>query len=151
HLAPSTMALLVNSAHLTALAELTLIRFVPPDAALVELSAATGVPHLTALDLRDTLLGDDRLGVVLRSPLMARLKHLGLAVNPITDDGARLIAAYPALAKLERLDLARTQIGDLGARALLQSPHLNALKELRLTATRRITPPVREELRIRFG
>ena len=48
------------------------------------------------------------------------------------DEGLAALASSPVLAAVKRLYLARNPIGDEGARALADSPHVGALRELGL-------------------
>jgi uncharacterized protein (TIGR02996 family) len=96
-----------------------------------------------------TALGD-RLDDLLASPLLGRLRGLGLGNEPLGDSGAAKLAACPHLAGLTALNVRYCRLHDAGVTALVTSPVLTRLTELDLHGAR-ITPETREELRKRFG
>lgn len=141
HITPEGLALLARSPHLQRLEFLGLLAHRLGEAGYRALTAGrterrgadiSPFPHLQSLDLSETRPASAGLALLLRSPLMARLRHLHLRNNRLGPAGARAIAAAPAAAGLKFLSLWTCSLKDEGAEALAGSPHLAGLRGLDL-------------------
>ena len=95
--------------------------------------------------------GSDRdIAVIVRSPSLDNLQHLGVWHGNVTDRGLKSLADWPAAISLKSIDLKDNAITDAGAFALADSPYLGPLRRLDLYRTR-IGPMGRQRLRDRFG
>jgi hypothetical protein len=86
--------------------------------------AKAPVLHAKLTDARDCL------DALLASPLLERLRSLGLRQNRLDDGHARALAASPHLRKLRWLDLSANQLGEQGIDTLAAAS-ANSLAELR--------------------
>jgi uncharacterized protein (TIGR02996 family) len=140
------------------------------------LAGAEALGRLTALKLHNTGLGDSGLAAIARSPLLPRLKELGLCNCAVTADGLRsfddapralsleslelaggdgdriaaLIARSPWAAGLKSLSLGYSRLGDAGVAALAGSEFLTNLAELDITSNAASVASI-ARLRERFG
>jgi uncharacterized protein (TIGR02996 family) len=146
---PQGVARLVNSKKLAELHELVLLGCADDRASMVALSEATGLPRLRSLCLTSNNVGDARLRLLLKSPLLCHLEELIIAGNKIRDGGAKALAECESLKGLKSLCLNGNQIGEEGAKALLESPCLMALEELD-AQWQKISEATRSKLRKRF-
>ena len=89
-----------------------------------QLYAAAPIRHLDLLDVKE------HAGELFGSPLLARIRSLGLGRMQLGDDEARLLAASPYVSGLCWLDLAANRIGQAGLEALAASPNLPELRVL---------------------
>jgi uncharacterized protein (TIGR02996 family) len=132
---------------------------------------------VTTLDLYENQIGSRGLRALAASPHLHQLRELRLGGNGITSAGLRALAASPLLGRLTHLDLFYNRVGTAGVVALANSPHAASLLSLGLGGNEmgnvggrvlaasphlvnltcldlynnRITEPVREVLRARFG
>jgi uncharacterized protein (TIGR02996 family) len=152
NLTPGGVAALAHSAALAGLTALSLDwGGAEGDEAIRALAAPRGLSRLESLNLSQNRVGDARLRRLLRAPWVGQLKELRLTNNLIRDRGAKEIAACAALSGLRLLHLAANQFGDEGAAALLESPYLRGLRELSVWGSRKMTEPIREQVKRRYG
>jgi uncharacterized protein (TIGR02996 family) len=76
------------------------------------------LPALRHLTLRNSDIGDEGIGDLIASGLLARLTTLDLAGGRITDVGARRLAECPDVRRLESLNLDENMIGPPGLAVL---------------------------------
>lgn len=89
---------------------------------LAELTRAE-LPTLTELGLRNCVLADELVPLLVESPLLPRLRRLDLSLGALTDAGAaELAAAGDRLAHLERLDVSGSLLTEDGVGALGRLP-----------------------------
>lgn len=96
--------------------------------------SAGHLTHLNGLTLRgaqDPALARDAVLVMISTPLMRRLTHLGMPRALMGPQPAQMIAA--AGRRLESLDLSHNALTDWGLRHLSRSPHFSALRRLNLS------------------
>ena len=62
-------------------------------------------PDLKYLGLRNCQQADELAGVVVNSPLLARIETLDLSLGVLTDEGAKALVKLPASSTLKRLNL----------------------------------------------
>lgn len=95
--------------------------------------ALAGVPfsRLRRLALASCGIGKDGARALLRSPHLARLRHLRLHENTLGDAGAIAIARS-RMRSIEDLDLQACAIGDDGVSELAGSPNVRAARRWRL-------------------
>lgn len=76
------------------------------------------LPKLTRLSLHENGLGDRGVAALLKSPIIAQFRDLGLGHNNLKTNGAESILATDALDGIERLNLMRHNIPAAEQRAL---------------------------------
>lgn len=62
-------------------------------------------PRLRRLGLCNSMLTDDLVAELVKSPLLGQLEELDLSLGTLSDEGARLLLECPAVRNLRRLDL----------------------------------------------
>jgi hypothetical protein len=90
-----------------------------------QLYAAAPIRHLDLVDVKP------HARELFRSPLLARIRALGLCRMQLGDDEAQLLAASPYVSGLRWLDLDANRIGQAGLEALAASPNLPELRVLK--------------------
>jgi predicted DNA-binding WGR domain protein len=87
--------------------------------------AGKGLPKLTHLGLCNNEFTDELVKMIVKSPILPRLKSLDLSKGTLGDEGlATLIAARDKLAHLEKLDLSENFIADTAAAKAIKGPKI---------------------------
>ncbi len=114
------------------------------------------LPHLAGLDLSGSLLGIERLLMLLSRFPTGQLRHLDLGFNELTDDGLGQLLQLPALTGLTQLELRHNLLTRATLGRLADAPCWPHLRRLNLNENgigpegiaelRRAAPPALEAL-----
>ncbi len=106
--------------------------------------------QLTDLGLTGIFLGGTAMGALAACPRLANLRKLRLGHNHLPEGALAALASSPHLVNLEHLEWGGS-VGEADAEALLASPHLRKLRYLYGVSYHRLSEPLRQRMRERFG